>query len=129
MSDNMAPVSASAAMHAERLKAREAKRAKVADITAATETRQTSERYAERALAGARADEALRRRAAENDRRARAEREAADAAEADEFEEEGEDESAGPRKYPERRSAEAAHRGIVDQAYARVAREAQGYIA
>ncbi|MFH9938545.1 hypothetical protein ACH4OT_04380 [Streptomyces murinus] len=120
------PVTPSAARHAALIREREARKAK--ENSDQADSRQTFERYAERALAVARADEEMRRQAEENDRRARAEREAVDAAEVDESEEEGEEQAAGLGKNPERRSAEAAHRGAVSQAYVRVAREAKGFI-
>jgi hypothetical protein len=58
-------------MHGERIRARAEAKAKAQRGQA--DGRQTSEIYAERALAGARADEALRRQAEENARRARGE--------------------------------------------------------
>ncbi|MFD4790537.1 hypothetical protein ACFWN1_26490 [Streptomyces sp. NPDC058459] len=61
-------ITGSAAMHAERIKAREAARAKAADER---DNRPTHEVYAERAAAGARADEALRERARMDELRAR----------------------------------------------------------
>jgi hypothetical protein len=104
----MKPVTASATMHAERLKARDAKRAKADD--AHTDTRQTYEIYAERAAAGARADEALRERAKLNELRARGMSVPGDEADVDEDDEEREEveESADPTDNPERRAARAA---------------------
>lgn len=69
MPDNMRqPVTASAAMHAERIKAGEQARAKAA---AERSGRQTAQIYGERAAAGHRADEALREAARLGELRAR----------------------------------------------------------
>jgi hypothetical protein len=70
MPDNMRqPVTSSAAAHAARIKARDEERAN-ADASP-VDTRQTFERYAERAAAGARADEELRQQARMGELRAR----------------------------------------------------------
>lgn len=119
------PVGASAAAHAERIRQRDAKAD--AGTSRRADGRQTFELYAERALAVARADEELRRRAEDNDRRARAEREAVEVAEVDDEEVEGQ--AVDPTDNPERRSAKAAHRGIVAHAYRQAQQEARGFIA
>ncbi|MFF4839267.1 hypothetical protein ACFY2G_04290 [Streptomyces collinus] len=124
------PVGSAAAAHAQRIRERDARKAK--EKGGQADGRQTFEVYADRVRAVARADEEMRRQVEESGRRARAEREAADAAEVEDAEE-GAEETEGQvvdlRNNPERRSTKAAHRASVDQAYARVAREAQGYIA
>lgn len=120
MPDNMRqPVTPSAVMHAERIKARDAKRAK-ADPGPA-DTRQTYEIYGERAAAGARADEDVRQQALLNDRLARGEWVPGTA--------EDDEEEVEETVTRVRRSADAAHRGIVHQDHQRAMREAQGYIA
>ncbi|QJS13216.1 hypothetical protein HKX69_30020 [Streptomyces argyrophyllae] len=124
------PVGASAALHAQRIREREAQ----ADAGPSRRTggRQTYEIYGERALAQARADEELRRRAEENDRRARAEREAADVPEVDgdaEQVEEAEGRVVDLTDNPERRSSRAAHRGVVAHAYQQAQMEGRGFIA
>ncbi|GAB2946676.1 hypothetical protein [Streptomyces heilongjiangensis] len=65
------PVTATADLHAERLRARDVERAKSGQ--GRPDGRQTWEIYGERALAGARADAAARKRAERSDRRARGE--------------------------------------------------------
>lgn len=72
MGANGPAVGGSAAIHAERIRAREAERAKAAE-SAVRDPRQTFEVYAERAAAGARADEALRLEAERRAKRARGE--------------------------------------------------------
>lgn len=103
------PVTASAEMHAARIRARDAKRAESAEGRPGG--RQTFEIYGERALAGARADAAARERAARNDLRARGQWVPGDAPDADD--EETEPESFDPRDSPELRAAKAAHRGTL----------------
>lgn len=85
MSDYMRqPVTPSAAAHAARIREREEGRAARA---VPADGRQTFERYAERAIAGARADEELREQARLNDARARGEWTPGDAEEDDDVEE------------------------------------------
>lgn len=126
-------ITGSAAIHAERIRARDAAREQESGERRVPEGRQTFEVYGERALAGARADEAARRRAEEADRRARAAREAAGAAAVDEDDdgggEEGEARTVDPRDNPERRSAAAAHRRVVQHEQARAAYEGREFIA
>lgn len=81
MSNPNPPVTASAALHAERIRARDTERAAAAKTP---DARQTYEIYGERAAAGARADEEARRQALLNDRRARGEWTPGDEPEADE---------------------------------------------
>ncbi|MFF8954094.1 hypothetical protein ACF09I_35655 [Streptomyces sp. NPDC014940] len=111
------PVGASAAAHAARLRERDAKAD--AGTTRRADGRQTYEVYAERALAQVRADEELRRRAEENDRRARGQWVPGDDDQDDDDAEETEEQETDPTDNPERRSARAAHRGVVAHAYQR----------
>lgn len=78
------PVAPTAAAHAERIRARAEERAATAEEP---DGRPTWERYADRALAGARADEALRQEARKNELRARGLWVPGDEPEADEEEE------------------------------------------
>ncbi len=112
-------ITGSAAIHAARIRAREEER------TAARKPdgRQTFERYADRARARAQADEELRQQALLNDRLARGEWVPGDA------EDDEEPAEVEETVTPARRSADAAHRGIVHQDHQRAMREAQGYIA
>ncbi|MGQ4402533.1 hypothetical protein ACN6K4_003315 [Streptomyces hayashii] len=116
MPDNMhQPVTASAAAHAQRIKAGEQTRKRAAGER---EGRQTFEVYAERARAGAAADEALREEARKNELRARGRwvpGEEEDVEEGDEAEEvEG---SVDPTDNPERRSARAAWKSASTGGY------------
>ncbi|WP_019072393.1 hypothetical protein [Streptomyces hokutonensis] len=110
MSNVNRPVIASAALHAERIRAAEQQRA---EAPRATRTGQsTAERYAERALAGHRADEELRTRARMNELRARGvigadpepddEEEYDDTDEVEEYEEEGEQPVSTAERYARR---------------------------
>ncbi|TXJ80680.1 hypothetical protein E2C11_11065 [Streptomyces lavendulae] len=117
------PVTPSAARHAALIRERDARKAK--EKGGQADGRQTYELYAERALAVARADEELRRQAAENDRRARGQWVPGDLTEDDD----GNDEQAADvTDNPERRAARTAHRGIVAHAYEQAMRAGRGFV-
>lgn len=118
------PVGASAEAHAARIRARDTKRA--GTVEEGTDARQTHEIYAERALAGARADAAARERAAMNDRRARGQWVPGDESLDDTEEETEEPPEFDAKDSPERRAAKVAHRGIVDQLHQSTLRYGQG---
>jgi len=123
------PVTSSAVAHAERIRAGETERAQHQQAPTGT----TAEHYAERALAGHRADEELRMRARMNELRARGvigadeepddEEEYDDTEQVEEFEEEPEDDDENvstaelyarrerARQRAEHKATVAAHRG------------------
>jgi hypothetical protein len=109
-------VTDSAAAHAERIQARDKAKAKAKAQRGPADDRQTCEIYAERALAGARADEALREQARKNEARARGEWVPG---EEPDVEEEVEEEPTDfdPTDSPERRSAKVAWRSASTGGY------------
>ncbi|WP_333736368.1 hypothetical protein [Streptomyces sp. IBSBF 2806] len=129
MSDNMRqPVTASAARHAERLRARDEQRA--TRTSSQTGGRQTSEIYGERAAAGFRADEALRERARLNELRARGMSVPGADEDVDEDDEEQQaEETTDPTDNPERRAARVAHRSVALHAHQTAMRQGRGFIA
>ncbi|MEH0551232.1 hypothetical protein [Streptomyces sp. B21-101] len=109
------PTTASAVAHAQRIKAGEQTRKRAAGER---EGRQTFELYAERARAGAAADEALREEARKSELRARGRwvpGEEVDVEEGDEADEV--EDSVDPADNPERRSARAAWKSASPGGY------------
>jgi hypothetical protein len=115
MSNPNPPVTDSAARHAARIRERDAQRAKTDDKP--RDTRQTYEVYAERALAGARADQALRDEARRNDARARGEWLPSDGPDDDSESEAEETAEFDPKDSPERRAAKVAWRSTAFGGY------------
>ncbi|MDX2708093.1 hypothetical protein PV350_35400 [Streptomyces sp. PA03-6a] len=107
------PVTKSAALHAERIRAKDQARAAQAAPERPAD-KSTAQLYAERALAGVQADEALRQEAYQNDKRARGEWVPGDEPEAEEedLEEYDEEEYEGDDEDPPKTTAELYARRV-----------------
>ncbi|MFJ4623064.1 hypothetical protein [Streptomyces sp. NPDC088812] len=114
MTDHMRPVNPSAVRHADRIRARDAKR--VAEQDSAPTSKSTAELYAARILPGYQRDEELREAARLGELRARG----TWVPTGEETDDEGEQEpqaSTDPLDNPERRSARAAWRSASTGGY------------